>query len=254
MRHMKVIFFISLSIAFCGSCFFASQTLSEETITRSNMKYLIYVENGTDLVIYDLQKNQSFKALVGCAIKDLEICPSYPFVSLTCTKERHNTSFLYDLEKRELYEGQFYLDTSEHRWSLSGEYTYFDKATSFLMVRTKQLRKYLQEPKDRQLYIEVIGHPLGAISQVTWIGDNLLYRTGVGEMECWGFLETTKRKNSLVSCCGMSRNDPCSRKARQDDSVIRLFILKSERGGLIPVSADFYNEVLRIERSSGRPH
>jgi hypothetical protein len=198
------------------------------------------------LLIYAVDSRQSVRIPVYEPVEEVEICPNCPFLSFMSKSGGRKRSFVYDIEKKRLYQNGTYLDVSEHRWSPSGEYAYFNNNTSLVIVRNADVSTYLNDPNDTLKYVEIAGHPLGSLSQVAWIGDDLLYRTGVGEMECWGYVNLAEKKNKLVSCCGIAGTKACRKQDRMDETIVSLFVSKASKDELADISFNLYADAVRI--------
>jgi hypothetical protein len=81
-------------------------------------------------------------------------------------------------------------------WSPTGEYTYINQFESFYILATKSLSIFLDGPVPHNV-IHIYGHPLGAIAQIAWIGNNMIYETGISEGICGDFITLSKEKTTL---------------------------------------------------------
>jgi len=248
---------ILLIIAACCLCFAVTPTKSEVLEQQANNDFIVFFENDKTIHVYDLKKNKAFSRSFDLSLRQLEICPNYPYASFVGQsldkKGAGKKYFIYDLEQDKIYNDNLYIDVPEKRWSLTGEYAYLNNLTSFNLIPTKRLRDYLISADFRKKTVEIKGHPLGQIWQVSWIGDKILYASGIDEAECWGFYDTQNQKNYLISCCGMQNNainvDQCSRKLKESSNIMALFTIKSEKNEILPISNDFFEEIRKLNKN-----
>jgi len=227
---------------------------AENSVEQENDKYIVLIENENVLVILRADNQTVVRRKFNFTIINLEICPSYPFLSFVGLSEKSGSSvksyFIYDLERDKLYDKNLHLDIFERRWSPRGEYTYVNNHTSIFLVPTKYLANYLESQLDESKIIEIKGHPLGYVWQVTWFGNNIVYGSGIGDMECWGFFNTAKKKNFFVSCCGIFKGKMtvglCNKRTREPERILKILISKAEANELHEISKDFHEEVLKM--------
>jgi hypothetical protein len=238
-----LVFILSINILSFVPCAFAIDN------GVSNSDYLIAKNNNT-IVIVDLHSYDTYEQELGMTFEILEISASFPYVSLR-REMRSGTPefFIYDISKKELYRMGNDLNALESRWSPSGKYTYSNMGDSFIIIPTVKLVHYLQTKSGDDI-IRIKGHPMGQIAQEEWIGNHLLYASGIGESACWGILNPETKKNYFIACCGFTKNTMFAEKCDFGENLARKVIgdwvalIKSSK--LREISYDFYNEVLMI--------
>jgi hypothetical protein len=250
----KILFVITL-LCFCA---FTNRSRAEDLILHSNDNYILFLKDSRILVVNDLKHRKTFRRAFDFIIKQLELCPSYPYASFVgyspgC-KNSNKEYFIYDLQYNSLYNENVYIDVAEKRWAFSGEYTYINKLNSFCLIPTKDLRDYLEYGNGFEKAIEIIGHPMGLIWQIAWIGDNMLYSSGIEGTECLGFFDTKNQVNYLLACCGMEDSTisigQCSKQLTEFTNLINILILKFEKHEMIKISNDFFGDTLKYSKKT----
>ena len=224
---------------------------SEKIFLQSNSRYIALVDGEREIIIYDTHNNLSSRVSINYNIGHLEICPTHPFLSFAGYDTKNDVLkpknyYIYDIEKEKLYDGNYFLDDQEYRWSPSGDFSYFNMQTDLLLIHTVDLRNWIESDLNGKEVHKISGHPLGFIWQIAWIGDNLLYGSGISEMECWGLYDTAKKINKFISCCEETHGETCEAKDRNDIEIIKVYLSKQKNNNLKTISNDFFKETQRI--------
>jgi len=145
------------------------------------------------------------------------------------------------------------VDLKERRWFKDGRFTFFNRMSSFLIVKTEDLREYLNTKKVELVYTEIFGHPLGLIRQEIYLDRYVLYASGVGGgPECWGILDLVTKKNYFIDCCGFKSNNhyatPCNRGTKNLKRIVRKLITLIKEKRLKEISNHFHKSVLKLIR------
>lgn len=217
--------------------------------------YLIRLQEKNYLEINNFESfNQKFKKFEFEIIK-LEACLKFPFLYIIGEESdnrgnKNRELYLYDIERDHLESFGSFNDLNEKRWSQSGEYTYLEKGTSFLLLKTENLRSYLKTKENKYVLAEITGHPLGDIWQAAWFDRYLIYVSGLGGgPECWGLYDFKYRKNYFIFCCNMaphSEKFQCAKYSKYLSEIINKIMLSGKSKEIIQISNDFYSEALRI--------
>lgn len=214
----------------------------------SNPDYLVEKKNKT-LIIVDLKSYDTYEQDLEITFELIEISATFPFVSIRSRITGMWEYYVYDLSKKKLYGMGNDLDALERRWSPSGKYTYSSSDDSFIIIPTVKLINYL-ETKSGDDIIQIKGHPLGLIFQQRWIGNQLLYASGIGESACWGIVNPETKRNYFITCCGFVRNtkfaEQCDFREDTTEDIISDWAAMIKSNELREISYDFYNEVLMI--------
>lgn len=226
---------------------FTSCALARD-ISISNSNYLVSKE-GNALIVVNLNSYDIYEQQLEFPFELLEISSAFPFISIRSKITGIWEYYIYDISKNKLYKMGNDLDALDGRWSPSGKYTYSSSDDSFILIPTLKLVHYL-ETKSGDDIIQIKGHPLGQVAQQRWIGNQLLYISGIGESGCWGIVSPDTKKNYFITCCGFAKNTKYSEQCNFDKDTAELIIsdwiamIKSNK--LRVISYDFYDEVLRI--------
>ena len=243
--------FMSLSLLIL-SIYSNSAFAKNQIFVYANDEYIVSQEGENVLAFYNGDSSIILKRKFDFSIDKIEICPAYPFLSLTGhspSNEQTRISCIYDIEQDRLYGDGLFLDFDEKRWSSCGKYTYFNHVTSFAIVETSKLRDYLAAT-NKIAIVEISGHPLGSIWQVFWEGRYLVYGSGLGEMVCWGLFDTEKNANYFLSCCGIkiiaNYSHQCEKSAVEPQNALESLLSILEMNKQKKVTNNFYGDVLEI--------
>lgn len=135
-------------------------------------------------------------------VQDMELCASGPFVSFTVVDGAiAPKGYIYDSSNRRLYSVPA-VDGQEKRWSPSGLFTVvsYKSAGSIYIVRTAELREFLDSESEEHVYLKIYGDPYGSTYADAWLGDRfLIFSTGQGDVTYWGLADTSTRSVYVIS-------------------------------------------------------
>lgn len=127
-------------------------------------------------------------------VQNIELCTSEPFASFAVKNGAVLCAgYIYDYSNGSLY-GVPAMDGQGKRWSPSGIFTVFSytAAGSVYIIRTADLRRFLESASEECVYITISGDPNGCTYAEAWLGDRfLLFSTGQGDITHWGLADTT---------------------------------------------------------------
>lgn len=230
-----------------------------------NSEYSVSTLTTHSLKIVHLATNRVIEKNFETDILHVEISPTEPLVSIVSSENRVS---LYHIERDKTLHlgggGQY-----EQRWSNNGEFTFINRGTYFLIIKTSELTEYLIQAevhdlhtadewlleKDNSMWIKITGHPLSLIEQVAWIDNTwLLYANGIGDNIAFGALDVNSRTNYFLLGCTYHtlQKSVFTYQCEHVDEKTRLLDLFRDiqnKGELLPISHNFYESIANLSKN-----